>query len=382
MRGKCFYIISGEQSGDHYGAGLARALRSKAPDALFYGYGGPEMLAEGVILSRTLKDLSIMGFVEVLSKWKTILRNFRTAKQDILRLHPDAIILVDYPGFNLRMAKWAKKQGIPVFYYVAPQTWAWKRGRNRKIRKYVDKLFVILPFEEAFFRQDGIDTSYVGHPVWSEIEERMIHLREIGKKTLSENDLPTIALLPGSRKKELQQLGPVLMDLIRQMQGYSFVLAGISSLDKSLYTGFQQLDQVEIIWDDSFTVLQMADIGLIKSGTSSLQAALFKLPHVVFYRLHPLSAWLLKKWIKIDFVALPNLILNRLVVPELLQESFQPMALERELLHLQQSEIKEGMLRSFEEIGAKLKKRGNPAELVAIEIFTYLNQGTSAGKTS
>ena len=373
MKNERFFLVAGEKSGDHYGAQLVEAFRKLRPETAFFGFGGQEMKQAGVTLFRSLEQLEIIGFVEVLARWKTIRQNFRTAKKEIRALQPDALILIDYPGFNLRIARWAKQKGFKVFYYIAPQTWAWKKDRNRILRDYVDRLYVILPFEKDFFLQDGISAEYVGHPAWADIV-RFHKDHPSGAESNSREPYLTIALLPGSRRKEIQRLGPVLMQLVREMPECRFLLAGISSIPKKYYKGFLESDQLTIVWDDSFTVLQQADLGLIKSGTSSLQAALFRLPHVVFYRLNPLSAWIIRKLIRISYVALPNLILDAPVVPELLQREFRAGLLINALRSLKEEHVSQEMKDSFNRLIQLLDTGQQPATQTATSILSLLEE--------
>jgi len=367
-----FYIIAGESSGDLYGAELVREIKNLTPGASFYGFGGPEMQKSGVEISRSIDKLELIGFTEVVLKAGTVLQNFKIAKKDLIRIKPDALILIDYPGFNLRMAEWAKNRGIKVFYYIAPQTWAWKASRNEKIKKFVDKLFVILPFEENYFNKNGIPAEFVGHPMVDQIENFKSSQKAEIPVFSQISDKKIIAILPGSRSGEISKMTPYLINMIKNMPDKHFVIAALSKNPKSLYEAFKHFDNVQLIYDKTLDVLQVADFGLIKSGTSTLQAALLKLPHVVFYKVSPISGWIMKKLATIKFAALPNLILNRLVVPELLQEELTSANLEFQLRAVMEESKKEAQILSFDLLESKLKKDHNSAQLVAQAIVSAI----------
>lgn len=372
MAGRQWYIIAGEASGDLYGARLIESLNRQDPQIKFYGFGGQKMEAAGCKLSRRIEQLEMIGFVEVAKKLPMVLSNFRVAKKDLLRLRPDALILIDYPGFNLRMAEWASKIGIKVFYYIAPQTWAWKEKRVRLMQQYIDHLFVILPFEYNYFKEKGIlNVHFYGHPLFQEVGQHMAdgdfrkrhHLE--GKKL--------VAVLPGSRKNELGFFLPVLRELILSMPELHFVIAAMQKLDNSMYAPMEDLPNATLIPGQTYDILRQCDAGLIKSGTSTLEAALFDLPQVVFYKLSPLSAKLIRWFIRIPFVALPNLIMGKKIVPELLQKDCTPQNL---MLHLRQilsDDTRNEMRSAYHELRNLLHHDQNVSDLIAARMIGCLD---------
>jgi lipid-A-disaccharide synthase len=267
-----------------------------------------------------------MGFVEVILNLKTILRNISFCKEDILQHKPDALILIDYPGFNLRIAKWAKQHGIRVFYYISPTIWAWKENRIKTVKENVERMYVILPFEKKFYADRGVEVDYYGHPlvdVLKQEQEKIISRQDFLKKYhLSEK--PIIALLPGSRAQEVKYILPVMMQVVKYFPDYQFVVSAISSLPKHLYEEPIKGFPVSLITNDTYSVMQHAHTGVVKSGTSSLEAALFKLPHIVCYLGNGASFYIAKKLVgsRLQFVSLVNIIPNKEVLPELLQQDF------------------------------------------------------------
>jgi lipid-A-disaccharide synthase len=364
------YIIAGEKSGDQYGAQLVRAFGMLQPGIDFYGFGGQEMEAEGVHLTRKLEHLEIIGFTEVLARYRTIRKNFRKAKRDLKNIDPDALILIDYPGFNLRMAKWASNRGIPVYYFIPPQTWAWKRSRNKVLAQHVRKVFHILPFESRIFEEDGVEAIYVGHPMVEIIDQFLVDQQKDQTKSLK----TTIAVLPGSRRQEIERFTPVLVSIFEKLSDHHFIVAAISSLPEQFYKPFLNCKNVEIVYDSPMVVMHQADIGLIKSGTSTLQAALLGLPQVVFYRVSKLSGWIMKRLAKVDYVALPNLIMGREIVKELLQEQFTAEQVLQHIQNLEDPAFLSKLNLAYSEIRKKLQKDGTTAKMVAREINDDIDQ--------
>jgi len=367
-----FFIIAGERSGDHYAASLVSSILKFEPNSEFYGFGGDEMESSGVTLFRRIPALELIGFTEVLSKFSTVLANFRIAKQKINELNPQILLLIDYPGFNLRMAKWAKRKGMTVFYYIAPQTWAWKRKRNRILAKYVDHLFYIFPFEGKMLKADGVSCSYVGHPMADDvnlfIQESHTH------SAMKKNAAKTIAVLPGSRKSEVEKFNTLLNKVIQGMPEYHFIVAGLRSLPSNSYKELKLNPNVSLVMDDPMNVLRSSNLGLIKSGTSTLQAALLHLPQVVFYSVSPISAWLMKRLLTIRFVSLPNLILNKEVVKEYLQEELTVENLINGLKKLEAEPTRLKILEEYDRIDEIMTKSNSTADLVAQKIIEHLEE--------
>ena len=324
------YIIAGEASGDLHGSHLALSLKSKQPDIQLRGWGGDLMKNAGVELSKHYRELAFMGFVEVLMNLRTILKNFKIVQNDILAFKPDALLLIDYPGFNLRMAKWAKKYGIPVYYYISPTVWAWKENRIEIIRKYVRKLFVILPFEQEFYAKRGVEVSYVGHPLLDAIQQLSEPKTEI-QELCRPHKKECIVLLPGSRKQEIKAMLPTMLKMKSRFPDYEFVVAGAPGLDISFYEQFTQHEPTPVIFGATYDLMRIARAGLVTSGTATLEAGLFKLPQVVCYVANPISFFIAKKLVSIRFISLINLILNREAVTELIQKEFREDRLFQEL---------------------------------------------------
>lgn len=318
------YIIAGEASGDLHGANLIRELKRKKEDLEIYGWGGDLMQKEGMKLRKHYRELAFMGFVEVLLNLKTILQNLSFCKKDILEFKPDAIVLIDYSGFNLKIAKWAKKQGLKVFFYISPQVWAWNKSRVKLMKKYIDKLMVILPFEQDFFAKQGIEAEFVGHPLLDEIT------RDTDSAYVSKSGKPVIALLPGSRKQEIQTILPIQLSVISHFPEYEFVIAGTEQ-QRELYTKIIQNENVELIFNRTYSLLRSAKAALVKSGTSTLETALFEVPEVVCYKGNPISYFIAKKLVNIKYIALVNLIMDDSVVKELIQSELNKENLIKEL---------------------------------------------------
>lgn len=307
-----FYIIAGEASGDLHGSNLIKALRQQNGDAVVRAWGGDLMQAAGAELVKHYRDLAFMGFAEVISNLRTILHNLKWCKQDIITFQPDALVLIDYPGFNLRIAKWAKKQGLRVIYYISPQLWAWHRSRVRAIRRDVDKMLVILPFEQAFYRDHGMEVVYTGHPLLDAL--RPWHEQPPAR---SEN---LVVLMPGSRKQEIQRILPVMLAVTPFFPATRFAVAGASHLASSFYAPFlEKFPAVTLVIGNTHHLLATAQAALVKSGTSTLEAALLDTPQVVCYKGNYLSYQIARRVIQVPYISLVNLILDTPLVRELIQ---------------------------------------------------------------
>ncbi len=368
MSSKKYYIIAGEVSGDMHAANLVNAMLDLDSSIEFRGFGGELMQNAGVIISRGLDKLSLVGFIEIIKHLGTIKENFRIAKREIEEFKPTAIILIDYPGFNLRMAEWAKSKGIKVYFYVAPQVWAWGKKRVVKMKKFIDKLFVILPFEQEFFRQNGVDAEYVGNPLMQEIDKF-----EMEDDFLVNHNIPVnkkiVAFLPGSRESEIKRNIKSVIPVIKNNLNKYFLVAARRGLATKPFDELKSLENVKIIFDDSYKIFNVSDAGIIKSGTSTLEAALFELPQVVVYKINYLSYLIVKNLVKdIKFVSLVNLIFNRKVVTELLQHDFNPDKLEKELNLLFDSNKRKDMLTDYQKLRSILKKEKYASQIVAERI--------------
>ncbi len=309
---KRLYIIAGEASGDLHGSNLLKALYRQQPELECRAWGGDMMEQAGASLVKHYRDLAFMGFVEVAKNLRTILRNIAFCKEDILQFKPDALVLIDYPGFNLRIAKWAKEQGIKVIYYISPQLWAWHASRAKAIKRDVDKLLVILPFEREFFKKYGIEAEFVGHPLLDALGGLTQH-----KEAETGN---TIALLPGSRKQEVSRILPVMLSATRAFPDYRFVIAGAGSLPESYYREYlAEYPAVQLVRGNTYAILQGSRAALVKSGTSTLETALLDVPQVVCYAGNPISYQIAKRLVNVKYISLVNLIVDRPLVRELIQ---------------------------------------------------------------
>jgi len=362
-----YYIIAGEASGDLHGSNLMKALQKKDPHAEFRFWGGDLMKAQGGTLVKHYRDLAFMGFLEVAVNLRTILNNIKFCKQDIKNHQPDVLILVDYPGFNLRIAKFAKELGIKVIYYISPQLWAWKEGRVEIIKKYVDEMMVILPFEEDFYKKHGVHSHFVGHPLLDAISS----LQEISTENfksehqLSEKDI--ITLLPGSRKQEVEKMLDIMLSVRPYFREYQFVIAGAPSLPKEFYQKYVD-DNVHFVSNKTYDLLRCSKAALVTSGTATLETALLNIPEVVCYRGSKISYAIAKRLVKnIKYISLVNLIMDREVVTELIQNDLNTANLTEELNRILTTDKRAAVLKDYELLRKKLGGKGasdNAADVI------------------
>lgn len=364
-----YYIIAGEASGDLHGSNLIKALHVKDPQATIQCWGGEAMEAAGATLRKHYKDLAFMGFVEVLFHLKTILRNLSFCKEDILQFQPDVLVLIDYPGFNMRIATWAKQQGIKVVYYISPQVWAWKEKRVHSLKASVDKLLVILPFEVEYFKQWNFEVDYVGHPLIEVITEA----KQKGAGTALATK-PIIALLPGSRKQEIAAKLPIMLSLVPLFPVYQFVIAQAPSMDADFYKTWMPAEGVLLVPNRTYDIVQQASAAIVTSGTATLETALFGVPQLVCYKGNPISFWLAKRFIKIKFIALANLIMNRSIVPELIQDDLNTKNLQVHLQKLLMDEHTQQQLQAdYAELWTALGSK-NASEAAANAVLSMAQQ--------
>lgn len=350
---KKLYIIAGEASGDLHGSNLIRALKRQQPDVECRVWGGDLMQAAGGHLVKHYRDLAFMGFLEVVRNLPTILRNFRFCKKDILEYRPDALVLIDYPGFNLRMAKWAKKQGIRVIYYISPQLWAWHSSRVHTVKRCVDKMLVILPFEVDFYRKYDMEVAYVGHPLLDVIPA------STAEDKSGKSEKKTIALLPGSRKQEVQRILPVMLSVVDLFPDYEFVIAGASALPDEFYRPFlTDHPTLRLARGNTYDLLRSATAALVKSGTSTLETALVGTPQVVCYAGSPLSFAIAKRVVRVPYISLVNLILDRPLVRELIQDELHTEALKNALSEILRPENAKTLRAGYAELRHKLGDGG------------------------
>lgn len=327
------YIIAGEASGDLHGGNLMKALKKENENIIFRFWGGENMKNSGGTLVKHIKDLAFMGFIEVLLNLKTIIQNLSFCKKDILDFKPDALVLIDYPGFNLRIAEWAHSKGIKVYYYISPQVWAWKKSRVFKIRRCIYKMFVILPFEKEFYEKYNYDVEYVGNPLLDAIEDYQINTDKVmfyDQYKLSNK--PIIAILPGSRRQEIRRKLPVMLKALElnHFHKYQFVVACAPGLDDNEFEEYKNKN-VSFIKGNTYGILANAEAALVTSGTATLETALFKVPQVVCYKSSFISYFIAKQLVNIKFISLVNLIMDKEVVKELIQNDCTPQKVSEEL---------------------------------------------------
>ncbi len=330
-----YYIIVGESSGDMHAANLMKEMKKRDPHAGFRVWGGDRMRDAGGEVVKHIRELAFMGFWEVIANLRTILRLIRYAKQDLLAWKPDALILVDYPGFNLKMAAFAKAHQIPVMYYISPQVWAWKQSRVKKIRKVVDKMLVILPFEKEFYQRHDMAVEFPGHPLLDEVIPKKKR-DDYASFKASHNlpDKPIVALLPGSRRQEIKRMLKAMAALAPEFPSCQFVVAALTTQDPSVYQEHVRFDNVSIVQDQTYALLANADAALVASGTATLETALFGVPQTVCYKANYLSYLIAKQLIRVPYISLVNLIMNKPVLREIIQDEFTHDSLKEELHRL------------------------------------------------
>jgi lipid-A-disaccharide synthase len=373
-----YYIIAGEASGDLHASNLIKELKKRDSKADFRCWGGDLMQQQGVTLAKHYRELAFMGFVEVLLNIKTILQNLSFCKKDVLEYKPDVLILVDYPGFNLKIAVWAKKMGIKVFYYISPQIWAWKQNRVYKIKRYVDKMFVILPFEKDFYARFDVDVDFVGHPLLDAIESRTVTPLDEFCKQNNLLQKPIIALLPGSRKQEIHTILPIMLSVIKSFPDYQFVVAGAPSQDTEFYQEYLSEQSRKIgtscalLENKTYQLLEHSTAALVTSGTATLETALFKIPQIVCYKANFISFQIAKAVIKVPYISLVNLIADKELVKELIQKELNTTQLKAELTKLLEPTHRAQLLADYDELQQKLGGVGASARAADLMI-RYLN---------
>ena len=346
------YIIAGEASGDLHGSNLMKALLRQNPSIDFRFWGGDKMTAIAGEPVKHIKDLAFMGFLEVILNLRTILKNIKICQSDVEKFKPDALVLIDYPGFNLRIAEFAKARNIKVLYYVSPQIWAWKEKRGFKIKRIVDELYCILPFEKEFYKRFDMDVHYVGHPLVDAIMEYKTN-------AISQQDFitacdlderPILALLPGSRKQEIKIKLPIMLEAAKKYTDHQIVVAGAPNLSAKFYLEIAGNQTIQLIANRTYDILNNAHIAMVTSGTATLETALFNVPQVVCYKGSAISYQIAKRLVKIDYISLVNLILNREAVKELIQNELTVKAIQHEMDLLIEGAPREKMLSDYKEI--------------------------------
>jgi lipid-A-disaccharide synthase len=365
-----YYLIAGEASGDLHGSNLVRELHRQDAAADIRCWGGDKMEQAGATLVKHFRDLAFMGFAEVLMNLRTILKNLSWCKKDILSFQPDVLILIDYPGFNLRIAEWAKQQNIKVVYYISPQVWAWKENRVKMMKQCIDKMLVILPFEKEYFQKKwNWQVEYVGHPLLEEVERFLSQ-----EPAAPFSDKPIIALLPGSRKQELLKKLPVMLEVSRSFPGYQFIVAKAPGVADSFYdTLLKDYTNVSSVSNQTYALLQQSTAALVTSGTATLETALFEVPQVVCYKGNPISYQIAKRLVRIPFISLVNLISGKEVVKELIQNDLTDSKLREELTKLLPGATgREAMIKAYRELKAELAGDGKASATAVSHILQLI----------
>lgn len=370
-----YYIISGEASGDLHGSNLIKALHAQDTHAHIRCWGGDKMEAAGAALVKHYRELAFMGFVEVLKNISTILKNLSFCKEDILQFQPDVLVLIDYPGFNLRIAKWAKENNIKVIYYISPQVWAWKENRVKMMKQCIDKMLVILPFEKAYYQNKwNWEVDYVGHPLVEEIENGQWNVENETWKMKREK--PVIAVLPGSRKQEILKKLPVMLEVSKAFPDYEFVVAKAPGLEDSFYQSLiKDYHNVSSVSNQTYPLLRQSTAALVTSGTATLETALFGVPEVVCYKGNEISYQIAKRLINIKYISLVNLIMDKEVVKELIQHEMNAEQLTTELKKiLPGTAAREQMLKDYQQLKELLSAGGNASAKAASLIVGFLSK--------
>lgn len=375
-----YYIIAGEASGDLHGSNLIKELKKLDPAAAIRCWGGDKMQAAGGELVKHYRDLAFMGFTEVVMNLRTIFRNLRFCKEDIAQYKPDALILVDYPGFNLRIAKWAKQQGLKIIYYISPQVWAWKENRVPMMKQCIDKMIVILPFEKDYFKNKwNWEVEYVGHPLVEVVESQKSDPDSYRGGGPELSDKPIIALLPGSRKQEIMKKLPIMLEASVFFPDHRFIVAKAPAVDDTFYAGLLEgYPNVSAVSGRTYDLLLQAKAALVTSGTATLETALFGVPEVVCYKGSPVSYQIAKRVIKVKYISLVNLIMDRLVVKELIQAALTPGNLKQELQQLLFNEERIRELKAdYAALQELLGKGGHASAKAARSIVHFLENANA-----
>jgi lipid-A-disaccharide synthase len=365
-----YYIIAGELSGDLHASALIDSIKKLDANAEFRGWGGDNMQASGATIVKHINELAFMGFVEVVKNLRTILSNLSFCKKDIQAYKPDAVIFIDYPGFNLRIASWAKENNYKTIYYISPQIWAWKENRVHQIKQDIDLMMCILPFEKEFYKRHNHAVHFVGHPLIQRIAQyKQTHTPRLVNKKI-------IALLPGSRLQEIETKLPVMLSIVQKFPGYQFIVAQSSNLGEEHYKSMiKHFSNVSLVQNATYDILQNAHAALVTSGTATLETALFNVPQVVCYKGNRLSYLIAKQLIKVKYISLVNLIANKTVVTELIQDELNTQNLEIELTRILEDNHRYNLLQDYKDIEAALGAKN--ASVTAAQLVTQFVKGTT-----
>lgn len=374
-----YFLIAGEASGDLHASNLMASIKKNDPQAEFCFLGGDLMAAQGGEIVRHYKDMAFMGFIPVLMHARTVLRNIKQCKQSILAYKPDALILIDYPSFNLKMAQFVKENlpGTPVYYYISPKLWAWKEYRLKSIRKYVDRVFSILPFEVKWFADRGYTVDYVGNPSVDSVEGRACkgESREVFASRNALDERPIMALLAGSRMQEIKSSLPIMLEAASQYKAYQLVVAGAPSIEKSVYNQLLQSYDAKVVYNETYELLQQSELAVVTSGTATLETALLRVPQVVVYKMS--GGWLfhrfLELFIRVPYISLVNLIADKWLVKELVIEDFTVKKVREEIDRLLTQEYHDEVMKGYDDL-IELLGHGSASDKAADAIHRLLSQ--------
>ncbi len=366
-----YYIIAGERSGDMHGSNLMKSLQKKDSSSTFRGFGGDLMKAEGLDLVVHFEEMAFMGLVALITNAITIYQKIKFCKEDIIKYNPDVIILIDYGGFNRKIAKFGKRKGIKVFYYIPPKVWAWYTSRAWELKANVDRMFVILPFEKAFFKKFDFEVDYVGNPVLDAVKSFKPDREFLSKHGLTSGK-KIIALLPGSRRMELKRMVPLMAEVVNANPQYQFAVAALASLPKELYDSLENIPSVKFIFDATYDLLAHAEAAIVTSGTATLETGLFKVPQVVVYKAGLIELAIIRRLVKVPFISLINLIADKLVIKELIQEDATPRNVNDEIKKLMEDAIYRTQLLSEYDSVYKILDTGSASENTARLMVGYL----------
>jgi len=370
-----YYLIAGEASGDLHASRIIEELLKEDKNAEFRFLGGDLMKSKAGTLTRHYKQMAFMGLWEVIKNIDKVKDNFKLCKSDILAWKPDVVILIDYPGFNLKIAQFAKKNNIKVVYYISPKVWVWKKSRIKTIKKNVDRMYVILPFEVDFYKNFNYDVKYLGNPSVDTIDEEMDKRFDFSlfKNIHNLSDKPVIALLPGSRVQEIVKIMPTMMNVAGQFPDYQFVVAGVSSVDKNVYENTLKGLDLKIIFDDTFNLLKISKAAVVTSGTATLETALFNVPQVVCYKTSKFTYAIGKTFISIDYFSLVNILMKKQVVVELLQKNLEVDIVSELNNILFDDNYRYKMLEDYKQLSNMLGKSG-ASKRIANDLVSFLNK--------
>lgn len=371
-----FFIIAGEASGDLHGANLAKALLQQNSKIELQGWGGDKMQAAGVAIAKHYKDLALMGFVEVITKLPAIYKNFKAATQQIMTFQPDAVVLIDFSGFNLRLAKRLRKAGFTgkIFYYISPKLWVWNEGRVKSFKQYIDHVYCILPFEVDFYAKHNYDkATYIGNPLVDELEAFTPNSHFIDENQLTEK--PIVALLPGSRPNEVNKVLPTMLKVVNQFPNYQFVIAGVDSMKKEIDEHLSKAElEIPVVYNQTYDLVVNAKAAIVTSGTATLEVALLNTPLVLVYNANAVSYFIAKNLVNIDFIGLPNLIMEKEMIKELIQNDFTTEKLANELaLLLGDENHRNAFFSNQKQLQAKVGKEG-ASKRAAKHMINEINQ--------